>query len=167
MVSDARLGSAIVAKMVTESILIAKATPESDLVAAIASRIVSSGPPLQDFTGVRWMVANIISDLKQSQDSHETLAIGVDLYKMLTAFYFRSRNQWGVSKKMTPRLLETLDPGINEKFHLAFSKLFSLGNADLVIQLAEDLLQVVGGPIHEDFKMNYPAQARLTITRAI
>lgn len=164
MVSDARLGSAIVAKMVTESILIPNATPESALLTTIATKVVSSGPPQQDFTGVRWAVANMISDLRQSLDGHETLALGVELYKILTTFYFRSRNQWAVSKKMTPRLLETLDPVINERFYLAFSELFSHGNANPVIKLAEELLQVVGGPISEGFKMNYATHARLGIT---
>lgn len=164
MVSDARLGSAIVAKMITESILIPIATAESNLLTAIASRIVLSGPPQQDFSGVRWMVANIISDLKQSKDDHETLAIGVELYKILTTFFFRSRNQWPASKKMTPRLLESIDPAVNERFHLVFSRLFSQGDADPVIKLAEELLQVVGGPISEGFKMNYATHARLSIT---
>lgn len=165
MASDARLGSAIVAKMITESILIPNATRESDLILAIASRIITLGPPQQDFTGVRYMVANIISDLKQSQNHHETLAIGVELYKILATFFFRSQNQWAVSKKMTPRLLETLDPSVNERFYLAFSRLFSLGNADLAIQLAIDLLQVVGGPIYVDFRMTYPSHARLGIAQ--
>ena len=161
MVSDARLGSAIVAKMVIESILVPDETPESKRIVSVASRIISSGPPKQDFAGVRYMVANMIADLKQSQDRHETMAIGVELYQILSAFVFRSRNQWGASKKMTPRLLEVLDPELNARFCSAFSELFSSGRVDNAIRLAEDLLEPVGGPIYEGFTMNYPAQARL------
>jgi Nucleotidyltransferase domain len=163
MASDARLGSAIVAKMITESILIPIATRESDLVSSVASKIVTSGPSPQDFSGVRYMVANMISDLRQSEDRHETLSTGVELYKILSNFVFRSRNQWAVSRKMTPRLLEALDPAINEKFFLAFSELFSEGKVDAAINLAEELLEVVGGPLSDGFKMSYSPQARLRI----
>lgn len=164
MVSDGRLGSVIVASMVADSIRIPGATPESERIAAIASKIVSSGPPPQDFSGVRYMVANIIADLKQSKDRHETLAIGVELYKILSTFYFRSRNEWPATKKMIPRQLALLDPEINKRFYFAFYELFSKCNVDAAIRLAEGLLLVVGGPIAEGFKMNYSPQARLAIS---
>jgi Nucleotidyltransferase domain len=165
MTSDARLGSSIVAKMIVDAVLVPRATRESDQVSHIASQIVSAGPPSQDFSGVRYMVGNIIADLKQSRDSHETLAIGVELYKILATFYFRSRQEWAVSKKMIPRALRVLDPGIEEKLHKAFLELFSGGCNGLVIEIAEDFLKPVGGPLYENFHMNYPAQARLAINR--
>ncbi len=85
---------------------------------------------------------------------------------MLTMFFFRSRNQWPAYKKMIPRYLSKIDPETEQRFYAAFNELFSLGNPDPAIALAEDLLSVVGGPITDGFRMTWPPQARLPLNAA-
>jgi predicted nucleotidyltransferase len=165
VVTDARLGSSIVAKMIVDGIVVPKMTTRSELIVQVASKLIAAGPPPQDFSGVRYMVANIITDLKQTQDRHEILALGVDLYKMLATFYFRSKQEWAVSKKMIPKVLKVLDPDMEQRLHKVFITLFADSDYAPVVQLAEDLLASVGGPIYENFQMNFPVAARLAIDR--
>ncbi len=167
MSSDAKLGSAILATMVSDSIVVPTPTSSSDQAQNLARQILASGPPQNDLAGARYMVANMLADLKQSDCPHETLALGAELYKVLALLFLRSKNQWLVSKKMLPRALKSVDDSVEGDFYQAFSELFRNNNVAGVVAFSENLLRPLGGPLSEGFSVRYPANARMKVEKAL
>jgi hypothetical protein len=161
MVSDARLGSAIVPTAVIESIPLPQVTPICERLLRIANDIVAAGPPKIDLSGSKYMISNMLTDIHQCSDKHEVLSIGAELYKVLALHFLRDHGQWLVSKKMLPRALANIDPEFEKRFFEAFDALFSTSNTHGVTLVCNEVLESMGGSSSAEFRWVYPSVQRL------
>lgn len=163
--SDAKLGSAIVAQMLLDSIELPTPSAIGSKARVLAKNILVAGPPLTDFSGSRYVISNMLSDLERPMPKHELLATGVELYRVLTTFHLRHSRQWLASKKSLPSVLRASDARIEPRILAAFEELFSSGCVRSVIELCDELLKPVGGRLNNGFIIKYSPSQRLAAAK--
>jgi hypothetical protein len=164
MSADARHGSAVVPTMVIESIPLPLATDLYSKVLNRARAIFDAGPPRLDLSGSRYVIANMLDDLRREQRNlHETIAILAELYKALALYYLREKGQWLVSKQMIPRAIAKLDPALEQEFCTAFRRCCMDGNPADVLKLGDRLLLDFGDITNIGVSWSFPKSQRLEL----
>ncbi len=159
--SDARLGSAVLAKFVAEAVLIPAQTSLARDVVAAARTLVSAGPAKCDLSGSRYMIYNMVNDLVSASDQHELMATAGELYKVLALHLLRQNRRWLVSRKMIPRALKDIDDALESDFHNAFHRCFAQHDPEPVISLAQRLIPDLSEGAA--FSYTYPQHHRLVV----
>jgi len=150
-------------QMVAEGIEVPESTEFSGALKRRARAVLASGPPALDAEAearLRYLVTDILNDLRDARSYEELLGTGSQLFEMLANYYFRSRGLWSARGKAIPRGLMQADPALSTAYRRAFEHLFKTGEPNQVIALAEDVLRDRGGPLFDGYRADAPEEWR-------
>jgi len=150
-------------RMVFEGIPIPDSAQLAGALKEAAHRLLVAGPPElepQEVDERRYAVSDMIEDLRAPRSREELVASGCRLYAALGDLFLRSRKQWSASGKALPRAIAEEDPQTARAFARAFDALFTGAGPNVVIQLAERILQPLGGMLFDGFRRDAPATWR-------
>jgi hypothetical protein len=148
-------GLSAMAYMVAESVEVPCPSEISRSVKRIAADLIAAGPPKlsnEDERKLRYTITNLIDDIRQPRSREELVASGAELYGALANYYFRANGLWSAVNKSIPRKLGKTDPELYSRFSESFEELFTGGQSDKVITLAEEILKQRGGFLFDGYK---------------
>ena len=146
--------------MVSEGVEIPGASDFSDGLKRLAAAVLNEGPPKwsdNELINSRYAIKDLIEDMKDPRSPQELHAIATLLYSALANHYFRSRSMWSAKGKAIPRKLHVADSNFAEQFLSSFDSVFQNCSTQKVIQLAAGMLEVDGGFLFQDHKLEAPA----------
>jgi hypothetical protein len=157
---DRPSGIPTLASMVLEGKEIPGESELSRSLKALAQAVIHAGPEQwteKDFQRTRYFITDVCDDLRAPRNQAELTASMCQLYGYLADFYFRSRGLWSAKKKGIPRRLAGTDTSLAEQYSRAFELGFTAHDPSLILQLAETMLEPVGGFLFAGFKDESPA----------
>jgi len=161
---DAPTGYPSLPSMVAEGIEVPAAGEFSGKLKQMAKTVLEEGPPQwtrKDIDQSRYMITDLVEDLKAPRSNEEMQAIATVLYPVLANHFFRRQNIWSAKGKTIPRRLKEVNPGIAGRFLESFNTLFTRNQAEAVIDLATEILTPDGGFLFEGYKLEAPESWRL------
>jgi hypothetical protein len=150
-------GLSAMAYMVAEGVEVPGPTEISRSVKHIATDLIAAGPPKlgdEDERKLRYTITNLIDDIRQPRSKEELVASAAELYGALANYHFRASGLWSAVNKSIPRRLGKTNPELYSRFREAFEKLFSRGQSDRVITLAEEMLKQRGGFLFDGYRQD-------------
>ena len=150
-------------QMITEGVEIPGPTERSRDLKERAAALLKAGPPvLDDETErrMRYSVSDLLDDLRAPRSRVELVGAGARLYEQLADYHLRRQGLWSARGKAIPRVLQGLDEALRDRYCGAFGELFERGDPQAVIELGEDLLKDVGGPLFDGYRADAPATWR-------
>lgn len=163
--SDCNSGCPSLPSMVCEGIEIPGSNDFSSSLKKLASEYLAKGPPEwkeNEVASSRYFISDMIDDLRDPRNAAEMNATAASLYGVLANHFFRSKKLWSAKGKSIPRKLLKADPGIAKQFIEAFDRLFKDGDTRQLFQLAEDILKPSGGFLFDSYKIEAPADWRIS-----
>jgi hypothetical protein len=160
---ERRSGIPALAQMILEGIEVPQPSELSESLKALAASFLKERPPLlsdEEVKKLRYDITSLVDDLRQPRSRDELLASGARLYEALANYYFRTNNLWSAKGKSIPRILKQVDAGLCMRYCNSFTDLFSKGQTETVIALAEELLQPNGGLLFDGYRIDAPSDYR-------
>lgn len=157
-------------QMVAEGIEVPSSNETSRELKRRAAAVIEAGPPPLDNESerrMRYFVSDLLDDLRVPRSQEEMFGAGARLYEQLADYHLRRRGLWSGKGKAIPRILRQADPPLCARFHDAFAVLFTKGEPEAVIRLAETLLRESGGPLFEGYRSDAPSAWRRQPDRAV
>lgn len=161
---DTPSGVPSLASMVSEGIELPSPTRLSQHLKNLANETLLTGPPLwssKDVDSSRYLISDLIEDLKEPRTLGEIHAISAQLYNAISNHYFRSQGFWSAKGKAIPRRLLKFDGAFSARFEAAFSSAFVHHQTDDLITLAAEVLSAIGGFLFEGHKLEAPKDWRI------
>jgi nucleotidyltransferase-like protein len=156
-------GQSAMAHMVAEGVEVPGPTDISQSLKRITADLIAAGPPElsdEDERKLRYMITNLIDDIRQPRSKEELVASGAELYGSLANYYFRANGLWSAVNKSIPRRLGKANPELFLRFREGFEELFAGGRSDKVITLAEEILKPHGGFLFDGYKHEASPECR-------
>jgi hypothetical protein len=150
-------------QMIVEGIEIPKSNSVSRSLKEFAASVLREGPPeltADERTNRRYVITDLVDDLRRPRSMDEAIATGSRLYAILADYYLRANGCWSASGKSIPRALQHYRPDFYERYTLAFRNLFQGVNTKAVIDLAEEVLKPDGGFLFEGYRLHAPQHWR-------
>jgi predicted nucleotidyltransferase len=163
---DRKAGVPSLPRMVVEGIEIPDSTDASRSLKELAASVLAMGPPplsRQDRDALRYGVTDLVDDIREPRSRDELTAAGAKLFEVLANYYLRTRDLWSATGKSIPRALKGADAALSVRYCRSFEALFTRGEVDSVIALAEELLAPDGGPLFDGYRLDAPAEWRKPI----
>lgn len=161
--NDAKAGREILAHMIGHGVsLVAEHEEKAAALQARARAHIMAGPPAlseEDRQWRRYMLTNLIDDLRAPRRPQHAFAAGMELYRTLADFVLRMEGKWSAIGKALPDRLRAHDADLAERHHAAFATLFSTLDTGPAIALAEEVLAHHGGRLW-DMKRLAPEESR-------
>lgn len=153
---DYNEGTPILATMITEGIVIPKATVLSEEIKKMAKDYIEKGPEeidVEKINSIRYMITNLVDDLKDSKNRYEQIAIASCLYEDLAKLYFRANRYWIGKSKSIVRVMKKCNPEFTKRYNESFDLLFKNGDDSKVVIIAQEILDMVGGYLFNGYKV--------------
>ena len=150
-------------QMVLEGVEIPVANEVSRALKQLAASVIAAGPPeldVQTEQRMRYIVSDLIDDLRAPKSKDELVGTGARLYEHLADYHLRRQGLWSAKGKAIPRVLQRVDPELCRKYAQSFNTLFTLGDVTAVVHLAEELLRAAGGPLFDGYRADAPSAWR-------
>ncbi len=145
--------------MVSEGLEIPGPCELSTELKEIANQLLAEGPPAWDSESVnqsRYRITDLIDDLRTPRSDSELVATATELYRALANHYLRTRGVWSAKGKTIPRRLQEVAPQFAHEFNAAFDDVFTAKRTDLLICLAESVLERDGGWLFAGHSLKAP-----------
>lgn len=152
------------AAMVSEGIELPSATVLSQALKQLTKEALRAGPPrwtTNDIDQSRYLISDLIEDIKDPRSSSEMYAIASQLYNAISNHYLRSQGLWSAKGKTIPRRLQKTDEAFAARFESAFDSVFAQGKSDKLVALAIDVLSPHGGFLFDGFRLDAPKEWRV------
>ena len=159
---DAKEGIPSLPNMVLEGPAIPSESPLSNKLKELAAQVIEAGPAVlteDEKKNFRYMISDLLDDLKAPRSKFEGLAILSKLHGMLAFFLFRSNKTWAAAGKHIPRRLQKIYPDLYKRWEESFTKAFT-GNFQPVILLTEEILSENGGYLFSGYHRAAPKEWR-------
>ena len=154
------------AAMVSEGVELPARTALGQRLKDMANDFLKAGPvrwSTQEIDSSRYVISDLIEDLREPRSPAEMQAIAVQLYNAIANHFFRSKGLWSARGKTIPRRLRKADDAFASRFEAAFESVFALGKTADLIALAEALLAAHGGFLFEGHRLEAPREWRTGI----
>ena len=164
---DGPSGVPALAHMVVEGVEIPGSNEVSRALKERAASIIAAGPPPLDTDSDqrrRYAITDLLDDLRDPRSTEELIATGARLFQELADYYLRRQGLWSATGKAIPRVLRQTDVALSARYSHSFDRLFTRGEAQDVIELAEELLAPRGGLLFEGYRADAPASWRRPTT---
>lgn len=112
-----------------------------------------------ELTVRRFLITDLLDDLRAAQNDHEKMATVFRLYEKLAEFYLLAHHQWIGSGKQLVRRLADFNQDAAKQFCSVFQ---NPQDTEKIIAFAEDLLKPFGGVLWHGFRSDAPASYRVT-----
>lgn len=165
-IEESRTGSGIsgTISMILNGQEITSSTDFSKNIKKVAQEVFDIGPLPWDDNRIekeRFLITDILEDIKYPMSRSEQIASASKLYEMLAQFYFRSQNKWCASGKSIIRYLEREDTKTALEFSESFEVIFQTGESAGLAELTKKILKPFGGLLWDGFKSDAPKEYRL------
>ena len=160
---ECRGGVPSLCNMVHEGICIPKESDSTQQAKRLAVQYLGRGPTpwsTQELLKQRYVITDLIDDLREPRNKAESVASAVQLYPILAGFWLRIQNKWAAQGKSIPRRLQQVDRDFAGRFERCFHLVFTQGQAENLIQLATDILQPYGGFFFDGYHSDAPKDWR-------
>ena len=150
-------------QMVLEGVEITRPSDLSKALKHRALELLTAGPPPLDVeTEMSWRysVTDLLDDLRGARLGAERVAIGAVLHGELANLYLRHHRKWTGRGKGLHRALRIADPVLCERYSGAFASLFTKGDIQPVVDVAEGMLNKCGGLLFDGYRREAPAAWR-------
>ncbi|MBT2680944.1 nucleotidyltransferase domain-containing protein [Bacillus sp. ISL-35] len=142
-------------RMVAEGVIIRN----GELLAEImdeAKSIIEEGPAewtQKEIEFKRYFITDTLDDFIGSNNKAEEIFIANELANQLHEFVLRTNKRWIGKSKWVVRELTRYDPEFTGRFIGAFDAYYKTGNKQIVIKLAEEILEEYGGRLFDGFSI--------------
>jgi predicted nucleotidyltransferase len=137
-------------------------TPESKLIKNIAERVMSAGYLFTNRVFFRQYMTNIIDDLFENDIDHEIVMLSIELYKSIVEFTLINSGFGVCSRKHAAQTLNHTDSQFHQELNLSLRTAIN-GNPAAIIVLGKKVLDILGGPLSDGFKMTLPEIVRMPL----
>lgn len=163
---DRPSGVPSLAAMVAEGLAIPAETRLSRRVKSDAQQFLQAGPSewsREDINRSRYMITDLIDDLRSPRSNAEMYATAAQLYNAIANHFLRIQGMWSAKGKTIPRRLHRVDEQFAQAFDRAFGQLFTHGNTSGLFDLVSDLLKQEGGFLFDGYRLEAPESWRKPI----
>jgi len=161
---DAQTGVPTIAAMVSEGVEVPAATALSHRLKDMANDYLRARPSrwsAKEIDSSRYIISNLIEDLREPRSQSEMYAIATQLYSAISNHYFRSKGMWSAKGKTIPRRLHRIDEEFAGKFESAFESVFARRETEDLSDLADNLLSDHGGFLFEGHRQEAPKEWKI------
>jgi hypothetical protein len=162
---DMKSGAASLACMILEGPPVPETHPLVAKLREKAARVLADGPSAWDEEKIdarRYVITDLIEDLRDPRTSAEACAIVAKLHEQLGDFYLRTNRFWSASGKQIPRQISKHDPDLGQRWNEAFVTAYK-GDTGALINLTEAVLQPFGGFLFNGYRLDAPADWRIAM----
>lgn len=148
-------GDPTLAKIVAEGVELPEPSEFSKELKEKAIALLHAGPMLSenDLNYKKFLIIDLLKNLKSTKSPHEKLAIATRLYELLGEFYLLSRNKWsGQGRELVQRLTE-VNRGMADSFYQSFQLFFTSGNPQKIHNLANKILLTFSASKEYEFQL--------------
>jgi hypothetical protein len=131
----------------------------------VARQVIASGPPPpQSWDVPRRYVSAVVSDLERCADTSERWIIAMDLYMRIMDIFLRCHGQLlnGPGRYLV-RSVKRLDAVFFDRAQTALARLFRDGSVSPLIELAREVLDLIGGPLTAGYRQDFSGKFRLPL----
>ncbi len=160
---DQPAGKPHLAEMVFEGHELPQANDLSARLKRLANSVLQEGPgPLepQEMIDRRHHLGDLVDDLREPRNQSELYATGAEMYQALADYFLRSQGLYSSHGKSLLRRLRKTDPAFFKCFNEAFESLFSKGDSEPLVALAESVASPHGGLNFESYFKRAPSDFR-------
>lgn len=150
-------------EMVVQGVPLPAVTPLSTSLQRRATALIAAGPPAltaDEEQRMRYGLTDLLDDLREPRSREELIGTATRLYGQLADYYLRRGGHWSGAGKAIPRVLQRVNADFSTHFTHAFDQLFTHSDIGAVVDLAESVLNVAGGPLFDGFMMKAPVEWR-------
>lgn len=147
---------------VMSAIALPAATPASEQLMEVARRIKRAGYLISNKPFRRQFVTNLLDDLADCVVAAERNALCVELYRSCCEIMLICGGAGTCKGKYVARRLTEIDPGMQAKLDQALSESL-YGHIAPLVELAHQVLALIGGPLREGFRINTPGVTRMPL----
>ncbi len=140
--------------MVAQGIEIPSPSEFSLRLKEIAQQKLAQGPvrlTIQEIDNYRFLITDLLDDIASPACKHEQMSAVMLLYAQLATFYLRAHNQWTGEGKILVRRLELYNEHMAQKFYKSFDHFFKTYDPQLILHLADEILEPWGGRIWDGY----------------
>ncbi len=141
--------------MIVEGIPIVDKEKNFHLLKREGEEILKQGPKeltTAETENYRYMITDLIEDLKGSVDHYESIFVVNKLSFILSEFIMRINRRWIGDGKWTYKALKEFDDNLAENFTEVFSVFYSKGDKEKLIEFTEKILEPVGGLLFDGYR---------------
>lgn len=142
-------------RMVSEGIVL-KDVGIIETIKIEATKLLNNGPEewsVETIRSKRYFITDALDDFIGCSNRAEEIFIANTLADLLSEFVLRTNRQWIGASKWVIRSLRHYDEVFANHFVEAFDIFYRTGNKNLVIQIADEILQPFGGRLFDGFKL--------------
>jgi hypothetical protein len=124
---------------------------------------LEAGPPAitaQQLDDLRFAVTEVVDALKGPCRPEQMIGMGACLYPQLAELSLRGRGYWTGTGQWLRALLDEVEPGLGARFDQAFAQLIGQRKPELVLKLAGQELERVGGPLFAGYNRDASSSQR-------
>lgn len=130
----------------------------------VARQVIGSGPPSPpNWDRPRRVMTAVLSDLERCADADEQRMIAMELYVKVLDLFLRCHGQFAGQGRYLVRSVKTFDAVFFDRAQTALMRLFRDGAVSPLIQLAREVLDLIGGPLTAGYRQDYPEKFRLPL----
>jgi hypothetical protein len=164
MRSEQRNGFAILAGKVDQARVLPEPCELASKLKEIARQVIGSGPaPPPSWDRPRRVLSAVISDLERCADPDEQRIIAMDLYVKTMDVFLRCHGQFAGQGRYLVRSVRTYDALFFDRGRAALARVFEDGAVSALLQLAREVLDLIGGPLTAGYRQDYPEKFRLPL----
>jgi hypothetical protein len=163
MGTDRGTGVPTLASMIADGIELPAANEFSHSLKQSASEVLRAGPPQwteKDRAWSRYLISDLVEDLRAPRSHAEFHACASRLYEMLANHFCRSRGLWSAKGKAIVRRLAEVDRPFADSFTTAFHTALSNSDSLPLISIADAALHADGGYLFDGFRADAPEDWR-------
>jgi predicted nucleotidyltransferase len=124
----------------------------------LAAEILKAGPepwPQDKIITNRYIITDILEDLRGSKDEYEDLFIVNTLVQVLHEFILRINQKWIGEGKWVIRSLRQYDRSLADTLCQAMNSFYKDGNKQPILSFSENILANYGGELFEGYKSSH------------
>jgi hypothetical protein len=162
--TDRANGVPTLASMIVDGIALPAASDFARTIATAAAEALRAGPPSwaeKERQFSRYLISDLIEDLREPRSRAEFQASVSRLYEMLANHFCRSRGEWSARGKAIVRRLHEVDPSFALEFTRAFQSAFETADAESLFRVAQRTLEPDGGFLFAGYRAEAPEDWRI------
>jgi predicted nucleotidyltransferase len=164
MRSEQKTGFAILTGKVDQAVVLPEPSELASKLKEVARQVIASGPaPPPNWDRPRRVLSAALSDVERCADADEQRLMAMDLYVKVMDLFLRSHGQFSGQGRYLVRAVKTFDPVFFDRARTALDRVFQNDAVSPLIELAREVLDLIGGPLTAGYRQDYPEKLRLPL----
>ncbi|MGE3724785.1 MAG: nucleotidyltransferase domain-containing protein [Candidatus Sericytochromatia bacterium] len=141
-------------QMCSEGLVIRQKNGQAQAIKEQCDTLLAAGPALlsdQETRAKRYQLSDLLEDLNGSDKREEIVYIAAELAQTAADLWLAHHRRWSGHGKWLHRALLKADPKTAQCLHEALEKLYAQTDKTALMDFAEAVLALVGGPLFDGF----------------